>query len=279
TYNVADAGSYTINVMSPWFESQLLFDQVGNPYTLAPSVGKIPEDFDVPVNSNVWVINFEYLEDDTDFLGARSPISAFTRVDDISATFNVAGGFNVSTGERVCLGVMPSHTQNYPLWEEGDDPYDLYLERVAKDIFPRFNGAININRVDYSYDRLIDEPENNRVKLENFSATRFQNTIDPFPLTVSKTADSPYTGEFIVLLPRNHMVIPTGTSGSVSYGGDYDFGTIIYNTALEIPPPPDIDADEFTSNITENETSSSFAGVNTDADTLNTGGGPPPRAH
>jgi outer membrane protein assembly factor BamB len=85
-------------------------------------------------------------------------------------------------------------------------------------------------------------------------------------------------GDFIVLSPRNHIVIPTGeiptgTSDPVSYGGDYDVGTNIYHTELEIFPPPDIDADEFTSNITEKETSSGFAGVDTDADTLDIGGG------
>ena len=73
--------------------------------------------------------------------------------------------------------------------------------------------------------------------------------------------------------------IPTGTSDPVSYGGDYDFGTNIYNTGLEIFPPPDIDADEFTSNITEKETSSGFTGVDTDADTLNIGGGVTPGAN
>ncbi len=92
---------------------------------------------------------------------------------------------------------------------------DLYVERVAKDFFPRFNGAININRVDYSYDRLIDEPANNRVKLQNLTAYRFPNTINAFPLTVAKTGGSTPTGDFIVLSPRNHMVIPTGTSDSV----------------------------------------------------------------
>ena len=42
-------------------------------------------------------------------------------------------------------------------------------------------------------------------------------------------------------------------------------------------PRPDIDADEFTSNLTENETSSSFISVDTDDDTLNIGGGVPRR--
>jgi hypothetical protein len=68
------------------------------------------------------------------------------------------------------------------------------------------------------------------------------------------------------------MVIPTGTSGSVPYGGDYEVGMNIYDTSNP-PPRPDIDADEFTSNLTENETSSGFISVDTAADTLNIGGG------
>jgi hypothetical protein len=267
TYNVTDAGSFSIRAFSLWFESPS--KQNGNPYTLNIPKGRLPLDSFVPVNGNVWLINFEYLET-TDDLGSRSPISAYTRVDDTTATFNILGSINVSTGERVCLGVMPAITQG-PLTTGAD----LYVERIAKDFFPRFNGAININRFDYSYERLVDEPANNRVKLENLTAFRFNNPTGDFPLTVTKTADSPYTGDFVALSPRNYKVIPTGTSGSVSYGGDYDFGMNIYDTAIPFPRP-DIDADEFTSNLTENETSSSFISVDTDADTLNIGGGVTP---
>jgi hypothetical protein len=116
---------------------------------------------------------------------------------------------------------------------------------------------------------LVDEPGNNRVKLENLTASRFQNTKDP-DQTVEKKTD--YTGNFIVLSPRNHMVISTGVSGPVSYGGEYKAGMDIYETS-EIPALPDINANEFTSNLTENETSSGFISVDTDADTLNIGGG------
>ncbi len=227
TYNVTDAGSFSIRAFSLWFESPSI--QNGNPYTLNIPKGRLPLDSFVPVNSNVWIINFEYLET-TDDLGARSPISAYTRVDDTTARFNIAGGFNVSTNERVCLGVMPTTTQG-PLAAGAD----LYVERIAKDFFPRFMGAININRVNYSYDRLVDDPANNRVKLENLDASRFNNTITEFPLTVIRTTSGTYTGDFIALSPGNHMVIPTGTSGSVSYGGDYEVGMNIYDQS---PPPP-----------------------------------------
>ncbi len=71
TYNVADAGSFTINVFSPWFESPSE-QKTGPSYTLNVPEGELPEDFFVPYdsnapdNSNVWAINFEYLEEDTD---------------------------------------------------------------------------------------------------------------------------------------------------------------------------------------------------------------------
>ena len=98
----------------------------------------------------------------------------------------------------MCLGVQPSHTQNNPPLEEGDD---LYVERVAKDFFPRFNGNININKINYSYDRMVDEPTNNRVKLENLTAFRFNNHQVEFPVAMTKTVDGGgnYTGDFIVL--------------------------------------------------------------------------------
>jgi hypothetical protein len=271
TYNVTDAGSFTINVFSPWFESPLM--QEGSNYTLTLNVpaGKLPLDSFVPVNSNVWIINFKYLET-TDVTSTRSPISAYTRVDDTTLTIGVSGDFNVSTGDWVAMGVMPTVTQG-PLAAGAD----LYVERVAKDFFPRFNGAININRVTYSYDRLVDEPGNNRVILQNLTASRFPNIKTDFPLTVTKTTSGTYTGDFIVLSPRNLIAIPTGTSSlcspPVPYGGDYDDGMNIFGRLFPIPPKWDIDADEFTSNLTENQTSSSFINVDTDADTLNIGGG------
>ena len=274
-YNVTDAGSFSVNVFSPWFVSQSPSEQKSNPYRLNIPRGRLPLDFIVPANSNVWVVNFEYLED-TDYTGSRSPVTAYTRDNDKRAIFNLSGDFNVLPYDRVCLGVQPDNTQG-PLAAGAD----LYVERIAKDFFPRFNGAININRFDYSYERLVDEPGNNRVKLENLTAFRFTNLPGTFPLTVTKTTSGSYSGDFIVLSPRNHMVIPTGTSSlcspPVSCGDDYDDGMNIFIHKFDpIPPRPDIDADEFTSNLRENETSSSFISVDTDADTLNIGGGVTP---
>jgi hypothetical protein len=229
----------------------------------------MPLDFVVPANSNVWLINFEYLVD-TDFTGARSPISAYTRVNDTSATVNLSGDFNVSPNERIGLGVMPATTQS-SLNEGGD----LYVERIAKDFFPRFNGAININGFDYSYERLVDEPANNRVKLESLTASQFDNPAGEFPLTVTRTADSPYTGDFIVLSPMNYMVVPSGLSQSASCGNEYQTGMNIFNPS-KLNIKPDITPDEFTDNISEVETSVNVVTPIPDDDTLDIGGSTSP---
>ncbi|MGD8292456.1 MAG: hypothetical protein PVF37_12180, partial [Desulfobacterales bacterium] len=263
TYNVTDSGSFNIRAFSLWFESPST--QSGSPYTLNVPKGMMPLDFVVPANSNVWLINFEYLVD-TDFTGARSPISAYTRVNDTSATVNLSGDFNVSPNERIGLGVMPATTQS-SLNEGGD----LYVERIAKDFFPRFNGAININGFDYSYERLVDEPANNRVKLESLTASQFDNPAGEFPLTVTRTADSPYTGDFIVLSPMNYMVVPSGLSQSASCGNEYQTGMNIFNPS-KLNIKPDITPDEFTDNISEVETSVNVVTPIPDDDTLDIGG-------
>ena len=245
TYNVTDAGSFSIRAFSLWFQSSST--QTSNPYTFTIPKGRLPLDFVAPANSNVWTINFKYLVN-TDDTRTRSPIIAYTRVDDSTLTFNVDGDFNVSGNEKICLGIMPATTQG-PLTAGAD----LYVERIAKDFFPRFNGAININGFYYSYGRLVDEPTNNRVKLENLTASHFSNPPGDFPLTVSKTTDSPYTGDFIVLSPMNYMVIPTGLSHSAPCGDNYKSGMNIFNPSEAFQEDEDISPEEFTDNISQVE--------------------------
>jgi hypothetical protein len=269
TYNVTDAGSFTVNVFNPWFESPS--EQISSPYTLKVPEGKLP--LDLPVPANLWAINFEYLGDIND-PGAASPITAYTRVDDLTLVLNDSADYDLrlNTDGRVCLAVQPSHTQDDPPLVEGDD---LYVERVAKDFFPRFNGAININRVDYSYERLVDEPANSRVKLVNLTASNFSNTLSEFPLGVTKPAGTPYTGDLIVLSPMNYTVIPAGLSESTTCGNIYKSGMNIFNPS-EKNAPLDIEADEFTDNISQVETNPNVITPIPADDTLDIGGSPSP---
>jgi outer membrane protein assembly factor BamB len=81
--------------------------------------------------------------------------------------------------------------------------------------------------------------------------------------------------DWVILSPRNYMVVPTGTSDSVNYGGDYLFGKVIYDSSLIMPGSrkPDITADDLTSNLSEQETDTRFFEVDTILDELTIGGG------
>lgn len=268
TYTLNSPGSFTINVFGPWFESPSIQNINNGLLTLNVPEGKLPDDYAVP--NNLWVINFEYTGFDTDETYMRSDISNYQKTGDTTLTFDVAGDFNVTEGDRVCLSVQPAFTQG-PL-NEGND---IVVDPIAKDFFPAFGGAININRVDYSYERLVEE--GGQVKLKNISAANFQNVLPAFPLTVEKTTDAggTYNGEFIVLSPRNHTVVPTGTSDMVSHGGDVEFGLNIYDYSLPRPVSrkPDITADDLTSNLSEQATDTRFFEVDTVEDQLTIGGG------
>jgi hypothetical protein len=61
TYNATGAGNFALRVFSLWFESQSPSDQSSNPYTFNIPKGLWPTDFKDIADSNVWVINFEYL--------------------------------------------------------------------------------------------------------------------------------------------------------------------------------------------------------------------------
>jgi hypothetical protein len=274
TYSLTDAGSFSIRAFGQWFESPS--NQNANTYTLiTPTNGRLPQDFSIPANRNVWVINLEYRED-TDDTGSRSPVSAYTRVDARTVAIDVDGDFNVKKSDEVGFGVIPAFTQGS--LAAGDD---LYVERVAREFFPRFNGVVKINRFDYSYERLVDEPANNRVKLKILTASHLDNTDDPFPLTVDRTFNNGgnFSGDFIALSNMNYTVIPTGLFESTSCGSEDTSGLNIFNPSEYKTlknASGDIPADEFTNNINEIETNPNVITPLPDDDTLDIGGNTSP---
>ena len=255
TYDVADAGSFTINTFSPWFRSPSLQKlAANNDLMLTVPTGKLPFGFDIP--NNLWIINFEYTDPTVE--GATSQITGYTKINNTALQLTVSDSFNISKDKIVCLLFRPSH--DHTVSENGD----LYIEQIAKDFFPRFNGAININGFDYSYYRLIDEPGNSRVKLTNLTAFRFRDPPWEFPLDITDT------GSFIALSPRNYMVIPTGISGSSTpYGNDYEYRTGLYDYAPEMHREKDLTI----TSLGVGETSDDFIDLDPSTGRLNIGGG------
>jgi outer membrane protein assembly factor BamB len=131
-------------------------------------------------------------------------------------------------------------------------------------IFPRFGGAISIGRNEYFYEELIDDPDPNMVILRISS----KRPEADWGITVG-------TSDYVILSPRNYLVVPTGTSEGSVYGGDYLFGKGIYDASLvrALTADPDISTEDFITNLEENERASTFFDRDMLEYQLNIGGG------
>jgi outer membrane protein assembly factor BamB len=269
TYTVSPEETFTLNVFGPWFDSAS--DQTfiaGGNMTLNVPVGKLPQEFTMP--ANIWAVNLDYIGSERPSeTTMRDTITAFTRVDDTTLTITVSNDITVSDGERVCLAVQP--TQTPQAIGEGSD---LYIAREAKDYFPQYGGAIEISRRNYAYETLEDDPGNNRAILRNLSYNKMPNSL-PALTTVEILNNGHYTGDWIILSPKNYTIIPTGTSESISAGGTMNEAISTYDQYTVKPDTrnPDIDADDFTDHINELETPvPGYLSVDPNADSLSLGG-------
>jgi len=240
-YTVDSAGSFTLNIFSPWFVAaeDYRFDGSGGTLTLNVPVGKLTPAWMDKDLTGVWVINYDYLENRA---SARGPAASWATINDTTLTLTVSGDFNINTGERVCFMVKPKEDQT-EIAVNGD----LLVEESAWGFFPEYNGAININRIHYVYEQLVHESADNRVRLKKITAGGIPSVEPPFPLTVTTTEDhGSYVGDFIVLSPRNYYIIPTGTADTVSVAGTLDQAVTIYDSATVKPGGhPDISLDQY----------------------------------
>ena len=208
TYNVADAGSFTINVFSPWFY------QSASAGTLDAQVGNIPDPNDYSVSPNTLIVNLNY-NPDFPTPGESSVISSI--VNQTTATLELALSrvLVANPDEKVCFAVRPSSTETYPIPViQGNT---LYVGPEAQSIFPKRNGAIIINRQSFAYEERDDQP--GRVGLTKLSAL----SNGEFPLDIEDTST------YVVLSPANYTVIPEGRSGDVTQGGELSFSGNIYD--------------------------------------------------
>jgi hypothetical protein len=138
TYTVSGAGSFDLNIFSPWFDSNA---SVNSPDVISLNVplGELPDDVAAPVFNNVWVVNYDYVTGlGPDITTMRDKAASYTRVDATNLTVDITADFVVAEGERVCLAVEPTQAQSL---NEGED---LFVFRDARLFFPPFNGAVNI---------------------------------------------------------------------------------------------------------------------------------------
>jgi len=261
TYTVADAGSFNINIFSTWFQSNRdQFHPADGPLTLIVPAGTIPAVDTIPLD--VHVIN-------VDFLGihpvlGNSAASISSIADQTATTLNLIlnPSFNVNKDRSVCLAVRPAEDQTV------SNGGLLYIDFKARSFFPKLNGAIYIQHYDYYYEQRIDDEGNNRVELRGLIVPpESQNNL---PVSAAN--------DYVILSPRNYMVIPTGTSNTVTVEGTLDDGLNIYDAVTSKPMArnPDIETDEFTDNINPVENNPDMITSIPDDDALDIGGGHTP---
>jgi hypothetical protein len=257
-YKIGGTESFTINVFSPWFDTASNTENNGGgTLPLLVPIGTLPTGYTVPT-SNIYAINYEFTGNrPNDESGSWGPVTGF---DDLTTTLSLGDDFYANPDERICLAVQPKSDQ--PILDGGN----LNVSLEAQTIFPKYGGAINIRRNDYFYEERIDDPDNDRVILRNLS----KRPEAVFGITAT-------TSDFVILSPRNYLVVPTGISDDTIYGGDYLFGKGIYDASLIRPGSrkPNITMEDLLSgdNIQENETDTRFFEKNLIDDEFDIGSG------
>ncbi len=267
TYTVTDAGSFTINVFSPWFNSpsNQAIGPGGGALTLGVPIGTVPIAYTIPLPpDSIYAVNFEFVGLNPPE-GGRAVISGYTiparPPPPDTLTLNLSDDFYANADERIAFAVQPAAGQDID-----SDGVDLDLPLEAQYYLPKYGGAITLRRNDYFYEERKEEPAGapTKVVLTNLSKASQSEW-----LTTQTDAN-----DWVIVSPRNHMVVPTGESDGVEYGGDYLFGKIIYDASIiPQPAPPDITAEDFISNLSEQETDSRFFETNLTDYELDIGGG------
>jgi hypothetical protein len=180
TYSLDPTGTFSVNIFGPWLVAadNYQFGGGGGTLTLNVPVGKLTPGWMAKDLTDVWVINYDYL--DKDRASVRDPAETWATINDTTLTLTVDGDITVNQGERICFATKPTENQTV----EASD--DLLVRKGVRNFFPEYNGAISINRIHYVYEQLIHEPASNRVKLKNISAAAMPNaeSASAFPLDV-----------------------------------------------------------------------------------------------
>jgi outer membrane protein assembly factor BamB len=256
-YTLDTGQTFSINVFGPWFD--VASENSGSITLTVPEGkdGKIPAGFNIP--AGLWMVDYDSLE--------VPPASA--RVDSwVAGALTIITGseFHPNHGDRICLAAKP-----YGDPVSFGDGGSLEVQIEAQNLFPAKDGAINIRGLDYIYkERRV---ESDRVVLSGISASSMPNKESP-PSSLDLTAD-----DLIVLSPRNHIVIPSGTSDTAKVVGTLDTALNIYDLATVKPmtrkPDIDFNQESLSTAFNQLETHTDFITINDEEGekTIEVGGG------
>lgn len=225
TYTLDDAGSFTINVFGKWFEADPSYSGDSGTLTLKAPQGTFPsgnistDDFDIPTGA--WVVNLESYRDAFIFSGTPDTFTAeIQNVVYSSINIDLTDKFEAGLDERVCLAVRSTSDQS----PASGGNLDLPLE--AGDFFPEKYGSFYVTgtmdeRKLYYYDSMIEQ--SGYMQLTGLSEA----------VTVAEN-------DYVILSPRNHMIVASGTAGTTSSGGENYYAANFHQNILslqDVPPP------------------------------------------
>ena len=113
-YKITNAGSFTINVFSPWFDSKNDINGVAQ-IPLLVRLGEIPEGFAVP--PGVFLVNYE-------FVGNSPVATGVAAINDVDSqtpteiTYNLNDPIVASKNERICFRGKANREPNHSRWRK-----------------------------------------------------------------------------------------------------------------------------------------------------------------
>jgi hypothetical protein len=239
TYNMDQAGSFKLNIFSPWFESVGIYDSATDGQTISVRVpeGVLPPGYLASLPANItgfFLVNYNYIDTTKPprpQSTAFSPITAITGSTPTSLTITLANDFVAGHNEKVAMAVSPlAGNQNIPSQGHID------LDTVAKNVFPLRGGAFEVQKRNFYYTSR-DDSDSGRTRLLGILPVEKEKTLPDI------IVDS---NDIIILSPRNRLILSEGNFGNVTFGNQPEYAYPIANTSVVLSEQskPDIEFEE-----------------------------------
>ncbi len=276
-FNLRPSGVFDLNILSYWFESASDQDIASGSGTITADIpkGEIPSEIWASAPANLFLVHCNYINltsaqvEQNPLDSARALVSGFIIDPNNRTTLGITlsddgtDGFVADRSTQLCFAVKPTADQLILPFTE------LRVDAAAKAIFPKADGVFEVNRRPFFYKRAIDR--GSYVELTDITFASWDPWYS-FPQEQVRQAS-----DYIILSPRNYLVLSQGQSSDVTFGGDIAHSlSIPRGTAGGEPPdigPDNLDYSEDTGDFQQVESNSDFVQLNVTDKSLTIGGG------
>ncbi len=212
-FNLPPSGAFDLNVLSYWFEFASGPDIPGSgtgTITVDIPKGEIPQVSWLSAQGNLFLVQCNYTNqinpqsDQNPLDAARAIVTGFT-IDplnrttlDINLTDDGIDGFaQPYRNAPLCFAVKPYSDQLIVPFSE------LRVDAAAKDIFPKTDGAIEVNRRPLFYKNAVDR--GSYIELTDITFASWD------PLYAAPLEQVRQASDYVILSPRNYVVLSRGS--------------------------------------------------------------------